>query len=1176
MSDPYLETSDRETAFESHESDAENLYDAIEILKESKGQYLIKWDGVDSNGRPWPDSWANKRDCTDDMVAAWKLKKAEKKKKAQERKANKKLTRTRNSAVSKVSEGSKASTSRQGTSAAPSARSLRSRTAVPADPQYDSEREYDSISRTPGNMRKRRLSRSPILSAEDDPPSVRMAKKPRLEASVETSPARPRREHSRGPPPYPPKKRSALQSDDEMVTAVRPSGKGKEVDRSSKSTATARGRPAKNTSLIQRQRDTFLEDEYDDFGDETPMKKPTRSPLLATPVSGPRFSLDRPAPLPLTAQSNILSPGGQARLDRFDDELARPTQPQQSQKTPLFYPASSEERDFLRRSRSHSLSPTRQSRSRSRSRSPTASDDGTPPSRSPSPAQRVPSPVMSDYMNAPSPQRSPFPTQRLLSPAASDSTQAPSPPPQPALKRHISARRAVEDSYRVGDVPETQSSPESPSPPPPPAASPKKSLISKMKPRFKASTAVSLISSPAAMNAGGREIGPIPMITAMQFVARLREGLDGGEDADVEDVEELMSSIEQFSSPLKGSGKKSRRLPDAKDKGKGRQREAVVEEEDEDSAHDRMLARGVEMAEAAQAERRTQKAAYARPQSTLSQILKARMHEGEGMSMSLTESDIPMPTGNGAGRLRYNLEDLRQEEEENTQDVMAYYQTADGASADVGRSDVERTANGNGAAGPSDAEESVDGGGDRLYDQNRDGGEVEDRSEGEDSADGAGDRSEDGERNGDEAGARSEAQDSAGGVSEDRDTDIDRSLDLDGPERSAWNEEHASQLLQQTPAHSSHSMESLMYPPDEELMPEVPPAPVTNGHIAQLPKSKSRSTSAPRKPIDEDLELPPTASTRHNTPEASSIPAEVSADPRHLDAAMSLLNVKSNENHRLEALLAEERRLLAAERAKNVVLQERVDTLELQTPLSTNNSDLETRLKLAEELLAAALQSNASAETERDAARRDQASAESQREVFREYYGKASAFAEEKASENRELEKRVKIAEEATKEGLATIKATFDLREVTLKSETRDWRNQANFLREQAIRTNDPELRRRAAEHPELVRKYSQLVDQNDDLKERLQYSEEDLLVKQDEIDRLEGRLTETTEELENLKAGNLAVDGDFQVLRCGWRSEATNAPCPALCRTKEDLDLHASMHVNKALVDPFLHFGVQ
>lgn len=81
-----IDISDRETSFSSHESDAEHLYDAIEILKEKKGQYLIKWDGVDPEGNPWPDSWTNKRDCTDDIVAAWKLKKAQKKRQSGQRK----------------------------------------------------------------------------------------------------------------------------------------------------------------------------------------------------------------------------------------------------------------------------------------------------------------------------------------------------------------------------------------------------------------------------------------------------------------------------------------------------------------------------------------------------------------------------------------------------------------------------------------------------------------------------------------------------------------------------------------------------------------------------------------------------------------------------------------------------------------------------------------------------------------------------------------------------------------------------------------------------------------------------------------------------------------------------------------------------------------------------------
>ncbi|KAJ7149134.1 hypothetical protein C8R46DRAFT_815311, partial [Mycena filopes] len=105
-------------------------------------------------------------------------------------------------------------------------------------------------------------------------------------------------------------------------------------------------------------------------------------------------------------------------------------------------------------------------------------------------------------------------------------------------------------------------------------------------------------------------------------------------------------------------------------------------------------------------------------------------------------------------------------------------------------------------------------------------------------------------------------------------------------------------------------------------------------------------------------------------------------------------------------------------------------------------------------------------------------------EVFRDSYGKASQFADEVKRENQELQKRVKIAEEQTKEGIAMIRATFDLREATLRSEAMDWRNQAKFLREQAVRTNDDDLRKRAAEHPELVAKYAQLLTEHEGLED--------------------------------------------------------------------------------------------
>ncbi|KAJ7444575.1 hypothetical protein B0H11DRAFT_2088738 [Mycena galericulata] len=1183
MSD--VEISDRETSFSAHESDAEHLYDAIEIKKERKGQYLIKWDGLDPDGKPWPDSWANKRDCTDDIVQAWKLKKAQKKRE-QQRKVHKKLTKTRQSTVSRLSEGSKASTSRRTASVAPTARSLRSNDRA----RDDSDPEYESISHTPANRKKRRLSRPVSASPTDEdfppPSSLSRPSKKRRPNPPERSPELYQDTNFNDEPPEP----DVGDSDEEIVTVVQLKRKGKSVDRSAKSPIPLpRGRPPKKASLLQKHLNKYRDDD-DDGLDNAPAYQSGKTPDYSPPPA-PRgvFSLARPASASRlqiqtqtqTQKSAILSPRGQARLDRFDEELAAARmEVEGSQKVPLFIPASSEERD--------SLPPEVRSRSASRSQSRSSS----PRSRSHS-APRFPEPDLLPH---------------LLSPTVSDLAKSPS--PRRTVARNPSERRAAaagDDSYRDGEVPETQPSP-SPSPRPvtPSAVSPspiKSTLISKMKPRSRTGTAASLNLAVNVSDAKKKQkpLGPIPRLTPSQFVAQMKgndhEGadVDAAEDADVEDVEDLVSSIEQFSSPVKG--KRARRheqvnqnlsLPEAQSR--------EEEEEEEEAARARIEARGVQMAEAARAVRRAQMAEYdqnalraKKTSRTLSQILKLQQQRapvavavaapevaGAGASMSTTESDIPMPSqGVGAGPAGVqvvDVRDLRQEEEENTQDVMAHYRAAGVAGSEVdgegepeGEFDEEPPAFEPEDSGPADPEIGV----------------------------------------GDDSAAEDELVNGIGNRSEDHESEPERYID---PEISAWNEEHSS------PRRSQEVLGNTSLGFQDDSMEGNLPAPevprfTTNGNVAPLSKSKSksRSTSAggrsrSRKPADADIELPPTASTRQNTPEPNAVVpnTEATADPRrHLDAAMSLLNVKSEENHRLATLLADERALLEAERARNLVLQERVSTLELQQPQqsqpssSPDDADLARRLQQAEELLAAertllaeALQGKAAAESERDFARRDKASAEQQRDLLRDLYGQASAFADEKVAENRDLEKRVKIAEEQTRDGITTIRATFDLREAALKSEAMDWRNQSNFLREQIVRSNLPEVCKRAAEHPELLDKCTKLVvknqelvqerdllaEHNESLTDRLECQEEDLRVKVEEMYRLERQVMDSAEEIATLKANDeLHVNGDYQVLRCGWRAETTNHPCPALCRTQEDLDFHAAMHVTRDLLDPII-----
>ncbi|KAJ6482538.1 hypothetical protein C8R45DRAFT_304147 [Mycena sanguinolenta] len=664
-----------------------------------------------------------------------------------------------------------------------------------------------------------------------------------------------------------------------------------------------------------------------------------------------------------------------------------------------------------------------------------------------------------------------------------------------------------------------------------------------------------------------------------------------------EEVDEPMSSIEQFSSPVKGAdaaGKKGQ--PRTLDmKGKAR---AVAEhvddesDEEEDDLHRRVTARGAELAEAARAERRASLAEYAerwKAKHTLGEIheqTQQRATDSAGadeaerveVSMMTTESDGPtQSTDNGLARppRAIDVVQLRQEEEENTQDVRAFYQPDQDHEDEDANGDVDVD------VGRSEAGGSVRSAHDHSIITELDGGYDIDIPEKV-------------AWNQERASQQNLAVDQPGISQEDElmpDDEMEDNLmyppsdneqspqNEDGPPRQPEMEDgeihsEAEAEAEEGEIHTQDgvSLEAELHPSDEQQGSAEPPSgpPVApNGRL-----SKSRSTSVrPNKPADDaDLELPPTASTNHDISEAQSVPVESAADPRLAYAAMELLNTKSEENLRLAGQLSDANTKLVAQEARNFVLQARIKTLEAQVTTVTattsiDNSDLAERLRAVEELLAAerastaaALQSKAAAEAERDSARRELAAAEHDRNVFQECYQRASQFTDETGRANKELEKRVKIAEEQTKEGVALLRATFELREQALKSEIRDWRNQAVFLREQAVRTNDDDLRKRAAEHPELVARYSQLLTERETLEEKADFFEEDLRVKQDEIDRLEQQLSESNDELANLKAEKLVTE-DSQVYRCGWRADG-NIACPAFCTTQEDLDLHASMHI--------------
>jgi hypothetical protein len=76
-----VDLSDFATQFVPQDGDSDILWEVIEITAERGNKYKVRWAGVDpKTKRPWPQEWVAKHDCTPDIVAAWKQKRAKQKK----------------------------------------------------------------------------------------------------------------------------------------------------------------------------------------------------------------------------------------------------------------------------------------------------------------------------------------------------------------------------------------------------------------------------------------------------------------------------------------------------------------------------------------------------------------------------------------------------------------------------------------------------------------------------------------------------------------------------------------------------------------------------------------------------------------------------------------------------------------------------------------------------------------------------------------------------------------------------------------------------------------------------------------------------------------------------------------------------------------------------------------
>ncbi|KAF8154419.1 hypothetical protein B0H34DRAFT_716392 [Crassisporium funariophilum] len=342
-----------------------------------------------------------------------------------------------------------------------------------------------------------------------------------------------------------------------------------------------------------------------------------------------------------------------------------------------------------------------------------------------------------------------------------------------------------------------------------------------------------------------------------------------------------------------------------------------------------------------------------------------------------------------------------------------------------------------------------------------------------------------------------------------------------------------------------------------------------------LSVSSRKSKQKERRPAP-DTEIPATAPTRKESVEPSQVILSEKTDvdnPHHLGAAMHLLNAKSEEISKLDSQLSKAN-------SENETLRQQLNSLRQKhhPPPTDGSTDFRQQLDVMRTQM---LSQTADWDTEKallvgqvDSATKSKASAEQDRDFFREQYAKASGFVSSVRDENKELEKRIKIAEEQTQAGVGMVKATFELRIKKLEDDVQAWRKMAEFMMEKDRRTND-DVRRRAGEEPELRARcgrqeatlelaHERIEDLEAQLEEKdrswLDALEERERWKQDNM-RLNLELNEATTKLEKIgKAGGVdgyVSNGPGSVYRCQWRSEIGDVACEAVFLDMSELEEH-------------------
>ncbi|KAG6860120.1 hypothetical protein C0995_015500 [Termitomyces sp. Mi166 len=1135
-SDSELYERDSQSQFVSQEGDEDVLWEVDEITAEKGRFYKVRWAGVDpQTSKPWAQSWVRKSDCTDDLVHEWKRRKLKKK--------NKGSKGSRLSHASRVSTTSRVSTN---SSSTVTKRNIRdqSTTATPAN-------------RARGNgKRTRSTARSEEGHNEDDgdPPLAQPKKKRKLtviDSKVAKSHPTTRR-----------KKSPVRGSDNDYVDEL-------EVE----VTTSRQTNKEKNKDLLVK-----MEEEESGSDDEgiariQPASLTTRSPSTVGRNVKPRRSSNTRTP--------TVTPDPDTAYVKFKSgKLSTPKKKRRLAESVRDPSSSSDEVEEVVPAHKSPTPP------------PTKSDDSlrTIASTTLRQLQAYHTPSLSDPHNGEDHIMQEMYDEYVDFDAAHQQ-------PENAIRACTTFNGAKDDSYRQGEVPETEtqsshnaqsqfqsqplvSSPKQrqPSPPrqprstsspgdenpdpfkqvkqhvpakpsrvptlivqqpqtPPPRS--RSSLVSRMRPRTPGSSPhislfdngvtfhqpelemhievdeeqnqpdqaetkteqpkpASTTSSRRTSRAGSGPLRPIPRLSPSIFTLHLpsapsssshRSAADSAptEESDEAEAAYLVSSIEQFSSPEKGGRKRKIGQEKVDRKGKGKEPandhldiEASVTDGDdsgEDELENVVRKRGQQLAARARAER----------------LKWQREFDGEvGEGRKKTLKEVLSEHVNRKGKKRMREEEKGEEK---------------------GRTDH--------APGPRWGKEK-----EKLRSSRAPSEEDGEHESVED----------------DVADLREEEEEST----QDLMMDVPNIRPMEDVEMNqGWDVEPPAQVT------------------DEVELSESTPDPVVEKRKSDTrTRSKSKSSShsgcsGHHKPSQDELVLPPTAPVPSPTPIEVNLIVFVNHPEFYVDdqsqeqdnrpdfvATLALLNEKSQENAQLTKEINTLREALAAASGP------RPPELEL-----------ERELELVRASLGAAQASLAESEKRVADLTRRKDSAEKDREFFREHYLQASGFVTSVREENAELQKEAQIAREQASTGVEAVKATYVVRVKALEDDARTFKRLALFMMEKDIRTND-DIRRRAAEEPELRARCEELSKDLRHLRNEIVDLQEEVDDKDIKIQELEQQLKSCQRQATVLNADLTKVkslqEGEDKVYQCGWRvDDDGNVPCGQVFATYEEFERH-------------------